>query len=141
MIISRTHDQSLIREFVSSSGDSLKHFRYFDSRPVEKIGEHLVTLVGTDGNKVVAYGHLDPEGGKTWLGVCIIEGWRGKGLGRQIVSALLKVADEGGITITLTVDEDNQAGKHLYESFGFRLACQSGRTLFYERSPKECKHG
>ena len=141
MTIYRTNDQSLVSEFVASAGSSLKYFRYFSSRPVEVIEGHLVTLIGREEGKIVAYGHLDPEGGKTWLGACIIEGWRGKGLGRQMVDSLLGIADEGGITITLTVDEDNQAGKRLYESVGFVLTRQSDGTLFYKRAPKETKHG
>ena len=54
------------------------------------------------------------------LGMGIIEGYRGRGIGRALIRATLEAAKVKGMTrIELTVRVDNPVAKHLYEALGF----------------------
>lgn len=134
MKIECTHDTELVERFIEMAGRSLETFRYFSTRPTSVISNHLVTLVGTEDGVPVAYGHLDPESGCTWLGVCVAEKWVGAGKGAEVMSALLEFADAGGILVSLTVDEDNLRARKLYEKFGFIFKQQVLKTVYYERA-------
>jgi len=113
-------DESLVRQFLSGAGGSLKTFRYFNTRDVSIIRNHLCTIVGTSTGIPIAYGHLDPEGDDTWLGICIAEKYTGSGLGKVIMSALIYNAACLRLkSIRLSVDEDNVAAIELYKQFGF----------------------
>ena len=58
---------ALLRSFLDGAGDSLKTFRYFDTRPFDVLKNHLSTWLWMDGGSPVAYGHLDVEDGIVWL--------------------------------------------------------------------------
>jgi GNAT superfamily N-acetyltransferase len=137
MEIIQTKEREVIERFLAHAGSSLSTFRYFRTRPTSIISNHLITLVGKEGNDVVAYGHLDPDGGKTWLGVCVADEWKGEGRGTAIVAALLEEADKNGIDVSLTVDEGNARARSIYERLGFKNArCISTTVLYYERSKR-----
>lgn len=65
---------------------------------------------------LVAWGHLEPENGKTWLGVSVAEGYTKKGNGSKIVKALCEYADRGGWELWLTCKPSLQKW---YGKFGF----------------------
>ena len=73
------------------------------------------------------YGYVDertPE-----LTIAVVPSKRGKGLGEQLMSALLDRARQAGHeTISLSVEEANPARK-LYERFGFREVDERGDTV------------
>jgi len=135
MKIERTHDSFLVDRFIETAGTSLETFRYFSTRPTSTIFSHLITLIGTEDGIPIAYGHLDPENGCTWLGVCVAEKWLGMRKGAEIVCLLLEFADAGGILVSLTVDEDNLRARKLYERYGFVFKRQVLKTVYYERVP------
>ncbi|MEO7269201.1 MAG: GNAT family N-acetyltransferase [Knoellia sp.] len=62
---------------------------------------------------------------------------RGHGIGRQFLTEVLDHARErGAIYVDLNTSEDDEAARHLYESFGFD--CHEGRgegplAIYYER--------
>ena len=123
----------LVRAFVARIGDSAKGFRYFSSRPIDVISRHVLTLVGLDeSGEPVCYGHLDPEDGVVWLGICVAEGHKGQGLGRQMMNELIARAERADIPqIDLSVDDDNVNAIRLYESCGFLLTeSKSGRSYY-----------
>ena len=128
-----TANLQALETFLVSCGSSLETFRYFSSRPLVVLENHLVTLLGFGENHVpVAYGHLDEEDGSVWLGICVSEDSRGKGYGNQMMQVLLDTARELGVqSIRLTVDRSNPDAVHLYEKFGFKLARASETTLWY----------
>ena len=67
--------------------------------------------------------------------VAILSKYRGKGYGKQLVSALLKSGEElGAQAFTLEVRVSNKPAIALYESLGF--VSEGIRPDFYER-PKE----
>ncbi len=124
-----------VHKFLDIAGDSLSTFRYFNKRPASIIRSHEVTLLCREGDAPVAYGHLDPEDGKTWLGICIIPSAQGRGYGRAMMLALLRHARAKGIrTIHLSVDADNMRACRLYESLGFERMKQKDNICFYIRS-------
>ena len=124
----------LVEEFLRNAGSSLDKFRYYRSRPVEAIKNHLVTLVALKGKKAVGYGHLDSENGKIWLGTAIAEVEKGNGLGKMIVERLITEANNKGVkTITLTVDNDNDAAIALYKKYDFVFSKKENLISYYEK--------
>lgn len=123
----------LLKRFLDGCGESLESFRYFSKRPLTIIQNHLVTLLAFDDDgEPVAYGHLDPEGGKVWLGVCVSSRNRGKGYGRRMMQALLDEAARLRIpSICLTVDRDNRTAIRMYEKSGFKRVEESDTILRY----------
>jgi len=108
-------------------GDSSKTFRYYSKRkPEEAISNHIVTLLLFDGF-LVGYGHLDKEGGKVWLGVCVSEGYHGKGYGKKIMEKLISSYNGD---IHLSVDKNNKKALSLYEKFSFKKV-KKDDTVFY----------
>jgi ribosomal protein S18 acetylase RimI-like enzyme len=56
------------------------------------------------------------------LGMSVKHGWRGKGIGRQLMAAALEWAPTAGIKrIELYVYERNEPAIELYKSFGFEI--------------------
>ena len=54
------------------------------------------------------------------LGMGVIEGYRGRGIGKALMGAALQAAKDRGFTrVELTVRVDNPRAKKLYEQFGF----------------------
>ena len=118
--------------FLRSCGSSLKTFRYFSNRPLSVVRTHLVSFLGYEGQVPVAYGHLDPEGERIWLGICVAEPYRGKGYGRLMLKSLIEEASLRKIpVVTLSVDAENESARHIYESVGFRLDRKVDQTCFY----------
>lgn len=122
-----------LENFLAAGGSSLETFRYFSSRPLSVIQNHIVTLLGFDDFHLpVAYGHLDEEEGTIWLGICVGEGYRGRGYGTQMMQVLLDAARERGVeSIALTVDQSNSSAIGLYKKFGFNLEKEVGKTAWY----------
>jgi ribosomal protein S18 acetylase RimI-like enzyme len=110
----------LINEFLNNAGDSLITFRYFNTRNIEIIKNHLVTYVLRFEDKIVAYGHLDKEGDFVWLGIAVAESYKGKGLGRMMMAQLIEYAKINNLSrIDLSVDVENRVAQKLYEILGF----------------------
>lgn len=128
------HELYYLANFLSKAGKSLERFRYFSSRPLSVIGQHLVTVLYFDEqNEPIAYGHLDNENGTVWLGTCVAEKETGKGFGTKVMQALLNFAREKKISkIRLSVDNINLAAQKLYTSFGFTCVDKKESISFFE---------
>ena len=122
-IVNSEQDLNLLKLFLSNAGDSLVTFRYFSTRPLEIIKNHKYTIILLkDKVEPVAYGHLDPEGGIIWLGICVSEKHIGNGYGSLIMTKLLKEADSTSVKqIFLQVDKDNINAVNLYKKFNFEI--------------------
>lgn len=115
----------LLTQFIEKSHS--KTFRYYETRSVEIIKNHIVTVIVTDDNNndIVGYGHLDFEN-CVWLGICVLEKYRGRGFGKKIMEKLIEKARENEISeIQLTVDKENIIAKKLYEKFDFEVIKES----------------
>lgn len=100
-------------------------FRYFNSRDITCIENHVITLLMLVDNTPIAYGHLDKDQtGNIWLGVCVLDEHQSNGYGKAIVKSLLDYAQNNTIVnkVVLTVDKDNINAIKLYEKFKFVIA-------------------
>lgn len=123
----------LVRSFLSRAGRSLETFRYFATRPLSVVGNHLCTWVIESDGQVEAYGHLDREDGVIWLGIAVTDHARGRGYGRMMMQRLMESASALGIqTLRLSVDDRNEPAIRLYERFGFRLVERREARACYE---------
>lgn len=129
-----SNDSQLLDDFLKNAGEeTLKTFRYFNKRPKEVIDNHLITyiLVDQELKLPVAYGHLDRETTKTWLGIAVSESFQGKGIGKMMMNHLLAYASSSKIEeIYLSVDKTNTPAISLYKSCGFTLV--SEHEHYYE---------
>lgn len=120
----------LLSRFIGSIGSSGNTFRYFESRDMYScIDNHEKTILLINNEKPIGYGHLDRDSsdGKLWLGICLIEGFTGKGYGKLIMHELLKNQSEN---IYLSVDKPNKAGYNLYKKSGFSLESSTDKMHF-----------
>ena len=114
-------DISDLNSFVENLGSSEKSFRYFKTRPLTIIGNHLCTLLAYKENIPVGYGHLDKEADNIWLGIAVSPTYQGRGLGKLIMSELLRIAQMENVKfIKLTVDHSNSVAWQMYEKLGFQ---------------------
>ena len=100
------------------------YFRYYTKRDISVIKDHLVTYIGIIQNKPVAYGHIDysKDENKYWLGICLLEGYQGKGYGKQIMNKLIDTFNNTDIdTLYLTVDKDNTIAISMYKKYSFNI--------------------
>jgi sugar phosphate isomerase/epimerase/GNAT superfamily N-acetyltransferase len=124
---------SLLENFLANAGSSLATFRYFSSRTFDVLNNHLVTYILEENGKALAYGHLDKENDIVWLGTCVIESQKGKGLGKKIMRALIAFAEMNCIpTVRLSVDNINSAAQALYIQSGFQKTEQRETFSFFE---------
>jgi GNAT superfamily N-acetyltransferase len=127
-------DKNEIARLLTKCSNGIKSFRYFDKRPLEIIQNHKVTIIGYDNNNhPVAYGHLDSEDEKVWLGVLVADDMRGKGMGNQILDFLISFAIENKINrICLSVDNNNSIAIDLYKKKGFVETKRNDIFAIYE---------
>jgi RimJ/RimL family protein N-acetyltransferase len=100
----------------------LKGTRQYARANIRKRNPHFVALAG---DRVIGWCDVLPVPRHAMahcgvLGIGIVEGHRGMGIGRALLSAALARARERGLTrVELTVRKDNPRAIALYEKFGF----------------------
>lgn len=126
----------LLDGFIANLGESSKTFRYFNTRDVTVIKNHLATIMMTDDQGYIpySYGHLEPFDNKIWLGICVSEDYVGKGFGKVMLNELIKIAKINKVeVISLSVDKDNISAIKLYEKNNFiRTTALNSHCFFYE---------
>ncbi|MBI3135577.1 MAG: GNAT family N-acetyltransferase [Bacteroidetes bacterium] len=132
-------ETKLLTAFLQRAGNSLDSFRYFKSRELKCLENHLyTTLLVDDEGTPVAYGHLDQENGITWLGIAVAQENTGRGFGKQMMEQLLEVARQKQVDhIRLSVDNINTAAIALYTGLGFRLLEKKETISFYRYDVKK----
>ena len=121
-----------IERFLRNAGSSLEHFRYFNSRPLEIIQNHHVTLLAYVDIEPIGYAHLDLEDGVTWLGIAISDKYKRKGIGKRLMKELIFWAKKNGIAeIRLSVDNNNLSAQNLYHLFGFKQIKRNETVSFF----------
>ncbi|RBL82790.1 GNAT family N-acetyltransferase [Streptomyces cavourensis] len=77
----------------------------------------------------------EPDGWRV-VQIQIDPAYQGQGLGRQLLTGLLRQADQEGAAVTLSVLQGNPA-RRLYESLGFRAVEEAGveTEMRYEPGP------
>ena len=133
LVVVTTDNIGLLQTFIDHIGASATTFRYFAKRDTSVICQHITTLLFTENEQPVAYGHLEKEGEEVWLGVCVLPHVKGKGYGKLMMNALIQRAGENNIKkISLTVDKVNKAAIQLYEKLGFKKRAETDRYFKYE---------
>lgn len=127
-------ETQLLKLFLTGAGTSLNTFRYFNTRSLDVIKNHIYTIVLlSELNVPIGYGHLDVENDIVWLGMAISESHTGKGLGKLVLNNLIEHASDQKIeSIKLSVDNDNIGARSLYEKFNFKLLERKEKISFYE---------
>ena len=100
------------------------YFRYYTKRDTNAINNHTVTFIGNIQYKPMSYGHIDysKDENKYWLGICLLEGYQGKGYGKQIMNKLIDTFNNTDIdTLYLTVDKDNTIAISMYKKYSFNI--------------------
>lgn len=124
----------LLEKFITSMGDSSDSFRYYKSRPISVINNHICTVVLLSDNDPIAYGHLDKEKNDVWLGIAVSQMYRGQGKGDLILKYLIDKADELKVEeIKLSVDKNNLQAIKLYVKYGFAKFFEKNEILFFSR--------
>lgn len=130
-------DSAELQKFLKGAGSSLSSFRYFSSRDLNILDNHIVTLLyySCERGKVnpSGYAHLDKEGNIIWLGICVTEECKGQGIGTLLMEELVKIADEKQLSLRLSVDSDNLLAIKLYKKFGFKVYEEHAQTTFMNR--------
>lgn len=116
-----------VAAFDSRLVDGRAAFRYFDKRPHSVVLRHDRTLMLRSGGVDIGYGHLETEGGVTWLGITLADSERGRGIGKILMRSLMAEAAALRIPeIRLRVDTTNRRGVQLYRQCGFQAPAQPG---------------
>ena len=113
------NDINKLKVFIDKNDSNF--FRYFDNRDISCIKDHKYTIVVEMNNDIIGYAHIDYDG-NNWLGICLLDNYRGQGIGNDIMKKLIKFHNKFNKNeyLYLTVDIDNPA-KYLYEKFGFKI--------------------
>ena len=90
---------------------------------------------GSSGTQLVGYGGVKGDREADLMTIGLLEKWRGKGLGSDLLQALVGVAANSGIQkLFLEVRESNRPARDLYKRAGF---LEVGTTPGYYRFPTE----
>jgi len=109
----------LLKKFIKLNNSSF--FRYYDTRDIKIIKNHIITIILVDNENIIGYGHLDFEN-KMWLGICVLKKYRGNGYGKNIMEYLIEYAYKKNVDyIHLTVDKNNNIAKKIYEKYNFKV--------------------
>jgi GNAT superfamily N-acetyltransferase len=109
---------SLLENFIKENTFPLT-FRYFNKRDISCVENHILTVLVKMDGKYVAYSHIDKEGDNYWFGICVIDNYRNKGIGKYLMQYIF--TKDNFPIIKLTVDKENFSAIHLYEKFGFLI--------------------
>ena len=121
--------------FLNSAGNSLNSFRYFKSRELAVIQNHIITILFYFNSKPIGYGHIDYDQNIFWLGVCVSDKYLGLGIGRNIVNYLIQKSRSLKINhICLSVDKRNSSAIKLYKNIGFIFYEEKNDIEFYRLS-------
>ena len=103
-----------------------------DAGSGEPIGAAWLRLLAGDER---GYGYVDDETPE--LGMAVLPGYRGRGVGSDLLGRLLKSAAEVYSAVCLSVSADNPAVR-LYERAGFEGVCECGASLTMLKRLREC---
>ncbi len=107
--------------FIKDLGDDVSFFRYFRNRSFDCVHSHDLSVLLMIGAEHAGYCHLEKDDSRVWLGVAVIEKFRGKGIFHLLMSKALEFAVEAQIqSVHLRVDRINSRAIKSYRGYGFR---------------------
>jgi ribosomal protein S18 acetylase RimI-like enzyme len=116
--------------FLHSNPIGSKTFRYFSSRDLLVIKNHIITCLYYDNEDIIGYGHLDYENEKTWLGVIVSDSHTSKGYGNMILDDLISSTND---EIYLSVDKNNYVAQNLYKKKQFIKIQENNKNIIMLR--------
>jgi GNAT superfamily N-acetyltransferase len=106
-------------------------FRYFKTRNIDIVKNHIITIILLDDDISVGYAHIDCDfigaytildAPKYWFGICLLEKYHGKGLGKYIMKYIFNNEKINNLNeVFLTVDKINEKAIKLYKQFDFNI--------------------
>ena len=117
--LSNTNTDEIFNNFLSKIGDD--NFRYFNTRSINCLNNHIITLILYDKNtsNYIGYAHIDFED-KYWLGIYIVSEYQNKKLGTLLLKYILQHEIVYKLdNIHLTVDKNNSYAIKLYQKNNF----------------------
>jgi ribosomal protein S18 acetylase RimI-like enzyme len=133
-IKSLENNLNLLETFIKQKHPSL--FRYYNSRSIEAIKNHKLTVICVVNNNPIAYGHIDNANEVNWIGLCVLDEFQGKGYGKHILLYLLEYIKTNNIeNVQLSVDIDNYKAKNLYLKYSFKISCITNKYYIMEYNP------
>jgi RimJ/RimL family protein N-acetyltransferase len=112
---------NILYDFINLNNSSF--FRYYNKRdPLKTIKNHIYTTILVDDCKdIIGYGHIDYDN-VNWIGICIVDKYRGMGYGSSILEHLIDYSRLIQLDkLYLTVDNDNKIAIRLYTKYGFNI--------------------
>ena len=95
------------------------YFRYFDSRTIDCLKNHVTTLLFKSNDEIFGYTHIDKHDEQYWFGIYIVPEYRNKKLGKLLMNYTIQNNMYLCNTIYLTVDNNNIPAIQLYKKNGF----------------------
>jgi RimJ/RimL family protein N-acetyltransferase len=87
---------------------------------VEQPSDQSYTLVAVASERVVGFAHVEVERGRSYLGMALLPGYRGRGLGKSLLDGCVEWSRRAGAhKVDLEVWPHNTAARRLYEGAGF----------------------
>ena len=118
--ITMNNNIELLHNFIKNTNEP--SFRYFINRSIDCIKNHIVTIVLTENENIIGYGHIDYDDNKYWLGICINNKFQSNGYGNKLINyLLLQIRDKNINKIYLAVDIDNYKAINLYNKYKFKI--------------------
>ena len=97
-------------------------FRYFKTRNLDCIKNHVLTLIGSINNKPISYAHIDNEENINWIGICVLNEYQSKGYGKKLFEYVINYIYTNNISnVQLSVDISNYKALNLYLKYGFKV--------------------
>lgn len=126
----RKTDFEKLYEFFLSLSERTKYFFHphpFDRKTAEKLckekDKNTERFIAIIDEKIVGYGFLwNLNTDFPSLGICIRDGFQGKGIGKRLMEYLINFAKRKNKKgLCLTVYRDNERAFNLYKKFGFEI--------------------
>lgn len=114
------------REFMTHNRDEITAAQQDEWWETDARKAMDLRLYWTTGGLPVAYGLVREIDGKSWISGGVMGGWRGKGIGRRIFTAMTDEVLSRRPDVWLDVLETNAPARALYGSLGFVEVSRSG---------------
>ncbi len=131
IILLSKENRHLVQSFLNNASKALEQFRYFNTRSLDILDNHIATYLISINGQHTGYGHLDLEEDTVWLGIAIADQYQGLGLGHLMMQLLVASAKINQLpSIQLSVDNPNEKAIRLYYKFGFRPFKSTNQSTF-----------
>lgn len=130
----KSSNSDVLQSFIDSLDEEKQTFRYFETRDISIIRNHVYTCVLMFDDKPIGYGHLDKEDDIIWLGIVVKKNFQGQGASKRIMTLLINRARTLDINyIQLSVDKNNIKAIKLYRKYGFDIISETEHTSFLRK--------